>query len=135
MAELLLELFSEEIPARMQGPAAEALLATVTARFAEERLDFERAESYVTPRRLTLIVDGLPAKQPDVTEERKGPHVGAPQRALDGFMKSAGLTTLDGCEVRSVGGADYYYVNRAIAGRATADVLRELVAAASGSFA
>ena len=134
MAELLLELFSEEIPARMQGPAAEQLLAAVTARFGDERLDFERGESYVTPRRLTLIVDGLPAKQPDVVEERKGPHVGAPQRALDGFMKSAGLTTLEGCEIRTVGGADYYYVNRTIAGRATAEVLRELVTAAIESF-
>src|SRR5665213_50149 len=121
MAELLLELFSEEIPARMQSAAADQLLASVTARLGEERLDFERAESYVTPRRLTLVVDGLPAHQPDLVEERKGPHVGANPRALEGFMKSAGLTTLEGCEVRTVGGAEYYYVNRSVAGRATAD--------------
>jgi glycyl-tRNA synthetase beta chain len=127
MAELLLELFSEEIPARMQPAAADQLLRAVTARLGEERLDFERAESYVTPRRLALVVDGLPSHQPDVLEERKGPHTGAPQRALDGFMKSAGLTTLEGAEVRSVGGADYYYISRSVAGRASADVLRDLV--------
>src|SRR5665213_1425577 len=81
MAELLLELFSEEIPARMQSAAADQLLASVTARLGEERLDFERAESYVTPRRLTLVVDGLPAHQPDLVEERKGPHAGSRRRA------------------------------------------------------
>jgi glycyl-tRNA synthetase beta chain len=135
MAELLFELFSEEIPARMQSAAAEQLLATVIARLGEERLDFERAESYVTPRRLTLIVDGLPAHQPDVVEDRRGPHVGAQQRALEGFMKSAGLTTLDGVEVRTVGGADYYYLSRTVAGRAAADVLRDVLTATVETFA
>jgi glycyl-tRNA synthetase beta chain len=135
MAELLFELFSEEIPARMQSAAADQLLATVIARLGEERLDFERAESYVTPRRLTLIVDGLPAHQPDVVEDRRGPHVGAPQRALDGFMKSAGLTTLEGVEVRTVGGADYYYLSRTVTGRATADVLRDVLTATVETFA
>ena len=135
MAELLLELFSEEIPARMQAAAAEQLRAGITARLAEERLEFTRAEAFVTPRRLTLVVDGLPERQPDVVEERKGPHTGAPQRALEGFMKSAGLTTLEGAEVRTVGGADYYYVNRTVAGRSTADVLRDAVTATIESFA
>ena len=135
MAELLFELFSEEIPARMQTAAAEQLLATVSARLAEERLDFERAESYATPRRLTLFVDGLPDRQPDVVEDRRGPHVGAPQRALDGFMKSAGLTTLDGIEVRTVGGADYYYLSRTVSGRASADVLRDVLTATIETFA
>jgi glycyl-tRNA synthetase beta chain len=135
MAELLFELFSEEIPARMQTAAAEQLLATVIARLGEGRLDFERAESYVTPRRLTLIVDGLPARQPDIVEDRRGPHVGAPERALDGFMKSAGLTTLDGLEVRTVGGADYYYLSRTVTGRSTADVLRDELTAAIETFA
>ncbi|HTD33761.1 MAG TPA: glycine--tRNA ligase subunit beta, partial [Candidatus Elarobacter sp.] len=132
--ELLLELFSEEIPARMQRAAAEQLRASVTARLTEERLAFSRAEAFATPRRLTLVVDGLPPRQPDVVEEKKGPHVGAPQRALEGFMKSAGLTTLEGAEVRTVGGADYYYLSRTVAGRATADVLREIVGAAVESF-
>ncbi|MEA2719007.1 MAG: glycyl-tRNA synthetase beta chain [Candidatus Eremiobacteraeota bacterium] len=135
MAEFLLELFSEEIPARMQAAAAEQLRASVTARLAEERLEFSRAEAFVTPRRLALVVDGLPQRQPDVVEERKGPHVGAPQRALEGFMKSAGLATLDGAEVRTVGGADYYYLSRNIPGRGTAEVLRDVVTAVIESFA
>jgi glycyl-tRNA synthetase beta chain len=134
MAELLLELFSEEIPARMQRAAAEQLRASVTVRLAEERLAFSRAEAFATPRRLTLVVDGLPARQPDVIEEKKGPHVGAPQRALEGFMKSAGLTTLEGAEVRTAGGAEYYYLSRTVAGRATDDVLRDVVAATVESF-
>ena len=134
MAELLLELFSEEIPARMQRAAVEQLRAGVSARLAEERLEFARAEAFATPRRLTLVVDGLPPRQPDVVEEKKGPHVGAPQRALEGFMKSAGLTTLEGAEVRTVGGADYYYLSRTVRGRATAEVLREVVATTIASF-
>jgi glycyl-tRNA synthetase beta chain len=135
VAEFLLELFSEEIPARMQRGAAEQLRAAVTARLAEERLEFSRAETFATPRRLALVVDGLPARQPDVVEEKKRPHTGAPQRALEGFMKSAGLTTLEGAEVRTVGGADYYFISRTVAGRATADVLREIVEAVIASFA
>jgi glycyl-tRNA synthetase beta chain len=135
MAELLLELFSEEIPARMQAAAAEQLRERVTARLAEERLTFARAQAFVTPRRLTLVVNGLPERQPDVEEERKGPHVGAPQKALDGFMKSAGLTTLEGAQVRTVGGADYYYLIRKTAGRSTADVVRDAVTAVIESFA
>jgi glycyl-tRNA synthetase beta chain len=135
MAELLLELFSEEIPARMQAAAAEQLRERITARLAEERLTFARAQAFVTPRRLTLVVDGLPERQPDVEEERKGPHVSAPQKALDGFMKSAGLTTLEGAEVRTVGGADYYYVLRKSPGRRTADVVRDAVTGTIESFA
>lgn len=135
MAELLLELFSEEIPARMQAAAAEQLRERVTARLAEERLTFARAEAFVTPRRLTLVVDGLPERQPDIEEERKGPHVGAPQKALDGFMKSAGLATLEGAEVRTIGGADYYYLIRKTAGRSTAGVVADAVTAAIESFA
>jgi glycyl-tRNA synthetase beta chain len=135
MAELLFELFSEEIPARMQSAAAEQLLATVIARLSEERLDFERAESYVTPRRLTLFVDGLPARQPDTVEDRRGPHTGAPQRALDGFMKSAGITTLEGVETRTVGGADYYYLSRTVTGRPATDVLRDVLTATIETFA
>jgi glycyl-tRNA synthetase beta chain len=135
MAELLLELFSEEIPARMQAAAAEQLRERVTARLTEERLAFARAQAFATPRRLTLAVEGLPERQPDVEEERRGPHVGAPQKALDGFMKSAGLTTLEGAEVRTVGGADYYYLIRKTPGRSAAEVVRDAVTAAVESFA
>jgi glycyl-tRNA synthetase beta chain len=135
VAEFLLELFSEEIPARMQPGAAEQLRTAVTTRLTEARLDFARAEPFVTPRRLTLIVDGLPMRQPDVAEERKGPHVGAPERALAGFMKSAGVTSLEGFERRTVGGAEYYYLTRTTPGRDTRTVLAEIVRDTIASFA
>ncbi len=112
----------------MQAAAAEQLRATIAGRLGDARLTFERAAAYVTPRRLTLVVDGLPERQPDVVEERRGPHVGAPQRALEGFMKSAGVDSLDAFEVRRAGDADYYYLSRTVAGRATDGVLREIVA-------
>lgn len=119
MAELLLELFSEEIPARMQAKATQDLKRLVTEKLAEARLDFSHAESHVTPRRMTLVVDGLPANQPDLSEERKGPRVGAPEQAIQGFLKSAGLSSLDQCEKRSVGNAEFYFAVRAVAGQAT----------------
>jgi glycyl-tRNA synthetase beta chain len=92
MPDLLLELFSEEIPARMQRQAAEDLKRLVTDALVERNLLYEGAQSFVTPRRLTLHVVGLPAAQPDSREERKGPRVGAPEAAIQGFLKSAGLT-------------------------------------------
>ena len=80
MAELLIELLSEEVPARMQERAAAQLAEAATARLKAASLSFERVASYVTPRRLVLVVDGLPAAQPDLKEERKGPRVGAPDQ-------------------------------------------------------
>lgn len=92
MAELLLELFSEEIPARMQKRAAEDLKKLVTDKLTKAGLDFTGAEAHVTPRRLALVVDGLPEKQPDVSEERRGPRADAPEKAIAGFLGSVGLT-------------------------------------------
>ena len=92
MAELLLELFSEEIPARMQKRAAEDLKKLVTDKLAKAGLEFTAAEAHVTPRRLALVVDGLPEKQPDVSEERRGPRADAPEKAIAGFLGSVGLT-------------------------------------------
>ena len=103
MPELLLELLSEEIPARMQARAADDLKRLVTAKLTEAGLSFDKAEAYVTPRRLALVVDGLPLQQPDVTEEKKGPRVGAPDKAIQGFLRSVGLTSLDQCEKRDTG--------------------------------
>src|SRR5690348_3780620 len=94
MAELLLELFSEEIPARMQMRAAEDLKRLVTEKLTAAGLAFTRADAYVTPRRLALVVDGVPEQQPDVTEEKKGPRVGSPDAAIQGFLKAAGLTSV-----------------------------------------
>ena len=92
MAELLLELFSEEIPARMQKRAAEDLKKLVTGKLAKAGLEFTSADAHVTPRRLVLVMDGLPEKQPDVSEERRGPRADAPEKAIAGFLGSVGLT-------------------------------------------
>src|ERR1700680_2705052 len=107
MPELLLELFSEEIPARMQVQAAKDLERLVWGAFADNGLLFEAARAFAGPRRLTLVITGLPAKQPDVKEEKKGPRVNAPQAAIDGFLKSTGLS-LAQCEKRSNPKGDYY---------------------------
>ena len=88
MPELLLELFSEEIPARMQARAAADLKRLVTDGLKEAGLDFETAEAFATPRRLALAVDGLPEKQPDLREERRGPRIDAPDKAIKGFKGS-----------------------------------------------
>jgi glycyl-tRNA synthetase beta chain len=125
MAELLLELLSEEIPARMQARAAENLERAVTRRLADARLEFTSAAAYVTPRRLVLVADGLPDKQPDVTEERKGPRVGAPDKAIQGFLGSVGLESPDQCEVRDTGKGEFYFAVIEEKGRATIEVLTE----------
>src|SRR6202035_960348 len=100
MPDLLLELFSEEIPARMQARAAEDLRKLVTDRLVDAGLVYEGAKAFATPRRLALAVEGVPAHQPDVIEERKGPRVGAPERAIKGFLRSAGLASIDEAKVQ-----------------------------------
>ena len=92
MAELLVELFSEEIPARMQARAADDFKRLAADAFKAAGLTFTKADAYVTPRRLALVVDGLPVAQPDVKEERRGPRVDAPPNAIDGFLRASGLT-------------------------------------------
>src|SRR5258708_8825440 len=94
MPDLLLELFSEEIPARMQARAAEDLRKMVTDRLVDAGLVYEGATAFATPRRLALAVQGIPARQPDLKEEKKGPRVGAPEAAVQGFLKSAGLASI-----------------------------------------
>ncbi len=126
MAELLLELLSEEIPARMQARAAEDLKRLVCEGLKDAGLTFDRAESYVTPRRLALVVDGLPLATEDSTDERKGPAVGAPEKAIQGFLKAAGLSSVDECEVREVKGKQVYFVVTEKKGEATANILPEL---------
>lgn len=101
MPELLLELFSEEIPARFQRRAAEDLKKAVTNALVDAGLVYEGANAFVTPRRLALTVSGLPARSPDTREEKKGPKVGAPQPAIDGFLRSAGLSSIDEAKVES----------------------------------
>ena len=127
MAELLLELLSEEIPARMQARAAADLKRLVTDGLKAAGLTFDDARAYATPRRLALVVNSLPERQPDVSEEKKGPKVGAPDQAVQGFMKANGLTDISEAEVRETPKGDFYFVVRQIAGRPTAEVLPDLL--------
>jgi len=108
MPDLLLELFSEEIPARMQARAAEDLRKAVTDRLVEAGLPYDGAKAFVTPRRLTLAVQGVPVRQPDRREEKKGPRVGAPEQAIAGFLKGAGLKSLSEAKVQPDKKGDFY---------------------------
>lgn len=110
MPELLLELFSEEIPARFQRRAAEDLKKAVTDGLVEAGLLYEGAKAFATPRRLALTVSGLPARSPDTHDERKGPRVGSPQQAIDGFLKAAGLTSIDQAKIESDPKKGEFYV-------------------------
>lgn len=127
MAELLLELLSEEIPARMQAAAADRLLALAVAGVEKAGLTFGDAKTFVTPRRLALVVDGLPVRTPDLKEEKKGPRVGSPDQAIQGFLKGAGLASLDTCEKRMVGKAEFWFAIVEKKGQATADLLPSLI--------
>ena len=128
MPDLLLELFSEEIPARMQAKAAEDLRKLVTDRLVNAGLVYEGAKAFVTPRRLALTVQGLPAKQPDLREEKKGPRVGAPEAAVAGFLKSAGLTSIDQATVQTdPKKGDFYVAVVEKTGRAAIDVIAEII--------
>ena len=128
MPDLLLEVLSEEIPARMQEDGSGALKKQVLRRLEEARLQFdaEHVQSFATPRRLALLVRGLPAMQPDITVERKGPRVDAPQKAIDGFLKSTGLT-LEACEQRETPKGPVWFAITKEKGRPTAQLLAELL--------
>jgi glycyl-tRNA synthetase beta chain len=134
MAELLLELFSEEIPARMQTRAAEDLVRLVGEGLKSAGLKFDTIQSFATPRRLTVVVDGLPARSPDVSEEKRGPRVGAPEAAVQGFLKSAGLKSLDQAEIRPDKKGDFYVATIERSGRATSQVVAEIVPEIVRSF-
>jgi glycyl-tRNA synthetase beta chain len=127
MAELLLELLTEEIPARMQSRAAEDLAMLATDKLEAAGLVPSDAHAYATPRRLTLVVEGLPDRQPDAVEERRGPRVGAPASAIEGFLKSAGLLSIKQCEQRDSGKGVFYFAMIRRPGRSTAVVLPELL--------
>ena len=123
MPELLLELLSEEIPARMQARAAENLRRLVTERLTGAGLAFKDARAYVTPRRLALVVTGLPRKQPDTQEEKKGPRLDAPAKAIEGFMRGNNLASIDQAEVRETAKGSFYFLVRKHKGQATGKVL------------
>ena len=135
MPDLLLELFSEEIPARMQRQAAEDLKRLVTNALVERGLTYEGAAAYVTPRRLALQVVGLPGRQPDVREERKGPRVGAPEAAIQGFLKSAGLASIDEATIeKDPKKGEFYVAVIERAGAETIAVLAEILPAIVKAF-
>ncbi|RED32067.1 glycyl-tRNA synthetase beta chain [Rhodopseudomonas thermotolerans] len=128
MPDLLLELFSEEIPARMQGKAADDLKRLVTDRLVAEGLVYEGAKAFATPRRLTLTVHGIPARQPDLKDERKGPKVGAPDAAVQGFLKATGLASLDEAKIqRDPKKGDFYVALIEKPGRPAIEVLAEIL--------
>jgi glycyl-tRNA synthetase beta chain len=135
MPDLLLELFSEEIPARMQRQAAEDLKRLVTNALVDRNLLYEGAQAFVTPRRLTLHVVGLPSAQPTLREERKGPRVGAPEAAIQGFLKSAGLGGIEDATIeKDAKKGEFYVAVIERAGRPTKEALAEIIPAIVRAF-
>ncbi|MGJ4957329.1 glycine--tRNA ligase subunit beta [Bradyrhizobium sp. HKCCYLRH2015] len=128
MPDLLLELFSEEIPARMQAKAADDLRRMVTDKLVAEGLVYEGAKAFATPRRLALTVHGIPARQADLKEERKGPRVGGADAAIQGFLKATGLSSIEEATIqRDLKKGDFYVALIEKPGRATLDVLAEML--------
>jgi glycyl-tRNA synthetase beta chain len=128
MPDLLLELFSEEIPARMQARAAEDLKKLVTDRLVAAGLVYEGAKAFATPRRLALAVQGVPARQPDQKEEKKGPRVGSPDGAMRGFLKATGLASIEQAKIeKDAKKGDFYVAVIERQGRPAIDVIGEIV--------
>ena len=134
MPDLLLELFSEEIPARMQAQAAADLRKLVTGRLVDAGLVYDGAKAFVTPRRLALSVHGIPARQGDLREEKKGPRVGAPENAIAGFLNAAGLKSIADAKIQSDKKGDFYVAVVERPGRAALDVLGEILPGVIKSF-
>jgi glycyl-tRNA synthetase beta chain len=134
MPDLLLELFSEEIPARMQAQAAADRRTLVTGRLVDAGLVYDGAKAFVTPRRLALSVHGIPARQGDLREEKKGPRVGAPENAIAGFLKAAGLKSIADAKIQSDKKGDFYVAVIERPGHAALDVLGEILPGVIKSF-
>ncbi len=126
MPDLLLELFSEEIPARMQGKAAADLKKLVTEGLVEAGLTYASAGAFSTPRRLTLTIEGLTGASPTLHEERKGPRTDAPEKALEGFLRATGLTR-DQLEARDDKKGQVWFATVTRPGRPAADIIAELI--------
>ncbi len=127
MPDLLLELFSEEIPARMQAKAASDLERAVNKALLDAGFMPEGVKGFSGPRRLTVVASGLPARQPDRREEKKGPRVGAPEKAVEGFLKAAGLSSLDQCQQQEDKKGAYWVAVIDQKGRDTAALVSEFV--------
>jgi glycyl-tRNA synthetase beta chain len=134
MPDLLLEFFSEEIPARMQARAAEDLKKLVTDKLVAAGLTYEGAKAFATPRRLALAVAGIPVRQPDVKEERKGPKVGAPEQAIAGFLRAAGLSSIDQAKVQPDKKGDFYVAVTEKAGKPAIEVIAGIVPEVAKAF-
>jgi glycyl-tRNA synthetase beta chain len=135
MSELLLELLSEEIPARMQLRAAEDLKRLVVDGLKARSLEVGEAQAYSTPQRLTLVLEDVPAGSPAISEEKKGPRVGAPDQAVQGFLKSAGLSSIeDATVVKDEKKGDYYVAKIDKPGRAAPEIIAETVTEVAAKF-
>ncbi|MGR3313263.1 glycine--tRNA ligase subunit beta [Roseovarius indicus] len=126
MPDLLIELFSEEIPARMQRRAADDLKAKMTDGLVEAGLTYGGAAAFSTPRRLALALEGLPAESPTVVEERKGPRVDAPEKALEGFLRGAGVSK-DELEIRDEKKGQVYFAKITKPGRPAEAIVAEVL--------
>ncbi|MCW8842346.1 MAG: glycine--tRNA ligase subunit beta, partial [Rhodobacteraceae bacterium] len=126
MPDLLIELFSEEIPARMQAKAADDLRKRVTNGLVEAGLTYAGAKAFSTPRRLTLTLDGVLGESPTVREERKGPKVGAPDKAIEGFLRGAGVAR-DALEERETPKGAVYFATITKPGRPAAEIVAEVL--------
>ena len=127
MAELFLEILSEEVPAGMQNRAADDFKRLICSGLKDAGLEFSSADVFVTPRRMALVVNDLPLCQPDINEEKKGPSVNAPEQALAGFLKGNGLSSIDEAEIRELSRGQFYFVVIDKKGQATIDVLKKIV--------
>ncbi|MCC5959820.1 MAG: glycine--tRNA ligase subunit beta [Rhodobacteraceae bacterium] len=133
MADLLIELFSEEIPARMQAGACDALKRMVTDGLVERGLTYAHAQAFATPRRLALAVQGVTDHSPTTREERRGPKVGAPDKAIEGFCRSTGLRMED-LEIRDDKKGQVYIAHVVTEGRAASAIVAEVLDHAIRNF-
>jgi glycyl-tRNA synthetase beta chain len=128
MPELLLELFSEEIPARLQTRAADDLRRLMVDGLKARGLEVGEAKSFATPRRLALVIEDVPKKSPAVSDERKGPRVGAPEQAVQGFLKGAGLKSVSEAQiVKDEKKGDYYVAKIEKPGRPAPEIVAEVL--------
>jgi glycyl-tRNA synthetase beta chain len=135
MSELLLELLSEEIPARMQARASDDLKRLIVEGLKARGLEVGEARGFATPRRLTLVIEDVPVKSPAISEEKKGPRVGAPEQAVQGFLKSAGLAAIgDATVVKDEKKGDFYVAKIEKPGRAAAEIVAETVVEVVAKF-
>jgi glycyl-tRNA synthetase beta chain len=127
MGELLLELLCEEIPARMQRRAIEDLKRHLNEWLQVHRIQASSVTGYVTPRRMAIIAEGIPEHEPTWSEETRGPRLGSPPQAVQGFLRSVGLSSIEQCKVRKTDRGEFYFATVMRGGRATKHILPDLI--------